>query len=132
MNKPNISQNNQRALEIAIKKNLAATHWNRRKIQRRMPRQNKHFDVHTEIVFSKDEFSQYTRLDIVARDKPGLLAILALAFKACKVKLHDARITTLGEKVEDTFIISHEDNSAISIPQEQRELAHAIKMHIGA
>jgi len=131
MNNPTISNADQKSLVREIKKNLASTNWNRRKIQRRMPRQNKHFDVNTEIVFSKDEFDQYTRLDIVARDKPGLLSTLAQAFKACKIKLHDARITTLGEKVEDTFIISHVDDSAVSDPEQQKKLADAILKRVG-
>jgi len=131
MHKPTISELEQEKLKAAIKSNLTSRNWNRRKIQRRMPRQIKHFNVNTEIVFSKDEFSQYTRLDIIARDKPGLLALLAQAFKSCSLKLHDARITTLGEKVEDTFIISHKDNSAINSKSEQEQIAKAIKQQIG-
>ncbi|MCF6194002.1 MAG: [protein-PII] uridylyltransferase, partial [Kangiellaceae bacterium] len=131
MNKPTISDSQQEKLKTAIKKNLTSENWNRRKIQRRMPRQIKHFDVNTEIVFSKDEFSQYTRLDIIARDKPGLLALLAQAFKSCELKLHDARISTLGEKVEDAFIISHRDNSAIDSKSEQVQITKTIKRYIG-
>jgi len=132
MNKPTISASEQEKLKSAIMNNLTSNNWNRRKIQRRMPRQIKHFDVNTEIVFSKDEFSQYTRLDIIARDKPGLLALLAQAFNSSGLKLHDARITTLGEKVEDTFIISHKDNSAITSESEQQQIAKAIKQQIGS
>jgi len=130
MNEPIISEANQKELETAIKASLASKNWSKREIQRRMPRQIKHFDVNTEIVFSKDEFSEYTRLDIVARDKPGLLALLAQAFKSCEIKLHDARITTLGEKIEDTFIISHKDNSAIVNIEQQNKLAEAIERQL--
>jgi len=131
MDKPTISATEQEKLKAAITHNLTSKNWNRRKIQRRMPRQIKHFDVNTEIVFSKDEFSPYTRLDITARDKSGLLAILAQAFKSCGLKLHDARITTLGERVEDTFIISHKDDTAIDSKKEQQQITKAIKQHIG-
>ncbi len=127
---PIITEAEQKKLERAIKQNIKALDSNSIAIQKRMPRQFKHFDVNTEIVFSKDEYSHYTRLDIIARDQPGLLALLAQAFKQCDVRLHDARITTLGEKVEDTFIISHKDNSAIDDPQDQLDIQQAIERQL--
>lgn len=128
--KPIITDVEQKRLESAIKRNIKAIDSSRIAIQKRMPRQFKHFDVNTEIVFSKDEYSHYTRLDIVARDQPGLLALLAQAFKQCDVRLHDARITTLGEKVEDTFIISHKDNSVIDNPKNQEDIKQAIERQL--
>lgn len=130
--RPIITDTEQRKLETAIKQNIKAIDSSNIAIQKRMPRQFKHFDVNTEIVFSKDEYSHYTRLDIIARDQPGLLALLAQAFKQCDVRLHDARISTLGEKVEDTFIISHKNNSAIDDPQDQNDIKRAIKRQLAS
>lgn len=128
--KPIITENDKNKLLQAIKRNIKALDSVDITIQKRMPRQIKHFDVNTEIVFSKDEYSQYTRLDIVARDRSGLLALLAQAFKRCEVRLHDARIITLGEKVEDTFIISHKDNSAIDSDEERIKIKQAIRRQL--
>jgi len=125
-NKPIIKEYKRNKLESAIKRNISSLDLTNVTFRKRMPRQFKHFDVNTKIVFSNDEFSQYTRLDIVCRDRPGLLALLALAFKRCNVRIHDARITTLGEKAEDTFIISHKDNSAISGAVDRRSIETAI------
>ncbi len=125
--KPTINRTEQERLHQSIKSNIKTLKSENIVIQRRMPRQFKHFDVNTEIVFSNDEYSQYTRLDIVARDQPGLLALMAQAFKQCKIRLHDARITTLGEKVEDTFIISHKDNSPIESERERQNIRQAIE-----
>jgi len=130
--KPIITDAEQKRLETAIKRNIKAIDSSDIAIQKRMPRQFKHFDVNTEIVFSKDEYSHYTRLDIIARDQPGLLALLAQAFKQCDVRLHDARITTLGEKVEDTFIISHKNNDVIDDPQDQDDIKQAIKRQLAS
>ncbi len=128
--KARISDSQQKKLQKAIKKNIRALKSSKIAIQKRMPRQIKHFNVNTEIVFSKDEFSQYTRLELVARDRPGLLALVAKAFILCDVKLHDARITTLGERVEDTFIISQKDNTSIDDPQYRRRIKKAIKQQL--
>jgi [protein-PII] uridylyltransferase len=125
--KPKISQQEQQRLTSSIKENIKSLDSSKITIQKRMARQIKHFQVNTEIVFSKDEYSEYTRLDIVAKDRPGLLWLLAQAFKSCNIRLHDARITTLGEKVEDTFIISHKDNTPVNDDSARQQLIQAIE-----
>jgi len=129
-NKPIIKEHKQNKLKSAIKRNISSLDLTNVTFRKRMPRQFKHFDVNTKIVFSNDEFSQYTRLDIVCADRPGLLALLALAFKSCNIRIHDARITTLGEKAEDTFIISHKDNSAISNIETRQSIEMAINQQL--
>jgi len=129
-NKPVIREQDQNKLEIAIRNNISALDLNNIAFRKRIPRQFKHFDVNTKIVFSNDEFSQYTRLDIVCRDRPGLLALIALAFKSCNIRIHDARITTLGEKAEDTFIISRKDDCPIVHLDERQSLEKAIKKQL--
>jgi [protein-PII] uridylyltransferase len=44
-------------------------------------------------------------LSIVATDRIGLLSAIAKVFTRFKVYLLTARITTLGERAEDVFII---------------------------
>lgn len=95
-------------------------------VQRMMPRQFKYFSIPTEVQFADDEFTGYTRMELVARDQAGLLATIGRAFVNTGVRLHDARITTLGEKVEDTFIISHRDNSPITNETKRDEIRREI------
>ncbi|MBV1909674.1 MAG: [protein-PII] uridylyltransferase [Kangiellaceae bacterium] len=128
--KPKMSQRNQQRLKDSIRENISQLESKNLPIQKRMARQIKHFKVNTEIVFSKDEYSPYTRLDIVAKDRPGLLSLLAEAFKSSDIRLHDARITTLGEKVEDTFIISDRDNSPVNNSDAQDRLTKAIRLEL--
>jgi len=99
-------------------------------VQRRMPRQFKYFSIPTEVVFCDDEYSGYTRLELTTRDQPGLLAAVADAFKVTKIRLHDARINTLGEKVEDTFIISDRDNQPINNGEVRKNLARQIRQRL--
>jgi [protein-PII] uridylyltransferase len=50
----------------------------------------------------------------VCTDRPGLLARAAAVLRAHRIRLHDARIATFGERVEDFFMISDEGNHAIA------------------
>jgi [protein-PII] uridylyltransferase len=48
----------------------------------------------------------YHRLEIVAGDRPGLLAKIAFTFLQLGIDLHNAKINTLGNRAEDSFLIS--------------------------
>jgi len=45
-------------------------------------------------------------MSLIAADRPGLLYNVANVFSRHKVALHTAKITTLGDRVEDTFLLS--------------------------
>jgi len=81
---------------------------------RMIPRQLRHFRIPTQIDFSEDAAHDRTRLTLVCTDRPGLLARAAAVLRAHGVRLHDARIATFGERVEDFFLISDEQNHAIT------------------
>lgn len=70
-----------------------------------------------------DEGSQHWRLAVVATDRPGLLAELAQTFAQFNVSLQMAKVMTLGERVEDVFVISGE---VLSQPRQQRQFQRAI------
>jgi [protein-PII] uridylyltransferase len=45
-------------------------------------------------------------LSIVAADRPGLLFTVASTLDEHNINVHTAKIATLGERVEDTFLVS--------------------------
>jgi len=47
-----------------------------------------------------------TRLEIATTDRPGLLSAIAESLLGAGIRLHDARIATFGQRVEDVFVIS--------------------------
>jgi len=51
-----------------------------------------------------------TLLSIVCNDRAGLLADIAQVLRAQRLRVHDARIATFGERAEDMFRISREDD----------------------
>lgn len=83
---------------------------------RRTPRVLKQFDFKTEVTISNDLTNDLTVLEVVTPDRPGLLAIVANIFVDMDIILQSARITTLGERVEDVFYIADRSNHAISYP----------------
>jgi [protein-PII] uridylyltransferase len=81
--------------------------------RRAWSRQQKHFQVPLQFEFSEREGGSRTQLALVCSDRPGLLAHVAQAFRACGVRVHDARIATFGERVEDFFVLSDEQDRAL-------------------
>jgi [protein-PII] uridylyltransferase len=61
-------------------------------------------------------------MTLVCTDRPGLLASVALQLRALGLRIHDARIATFGERVEDFFQISDESDRAIIDPDRLQEL----------
>ncbi|MDH3902765.1 MAG: hypothetical protein OES90_06025, partial [Xanthomonadales bacterium] len=45
---------------------------------------------------------------------PGLLSDISAAFIACGIRIHDSKITTMGDRVEDAFILSDKQNEPLS------------------
>ncbi|WP_051310918.1 [protein-PII] uridylyltransferase [Zooshikella ganghwensis] len=75
-------------------------------IQRRTPRQLKHFTYPAEVTISNNPNNGTTILEIIAPDRPGLLALLGRIFMELGLFIHNAKIATLGERVEDVFFIT--------------------------
>ncbi|MDR2788638.1 MAG: [protein-PII] uridylyltransferase [Candidatus Accumulibacter sp.] len=77
--------------------------------QGRVSRQVKHFPIAPQVSIENDEKEAQFVLSVSASDRPGLLYIIASALAAHGAVLHTAKIVTLGERVEDTFLITGGD-----------------------
>jgi [protein-PII] uridylyltransferase len=62
--------------------------------------------VSPEVELEPDERGTYMVLSVVSSDRPGLLYRIALVLVRYALNLHSAKINTLGERVEDTFLIT--------------------------
>ena len=66
-----------------------------------------------------DERGQYYLLTVSANDRNGLLYSIASVLAKYKVNLHTAKVMTLGERVEDVFLV---DGATLSNPRSQIQL----------
>ncbi len=65
-------------------------------------------------------------MELVALDAPGLLAKVGATFAQLGVNLHAAKITTIGERAEDLFILTSATGGRLS-EEEQSQLKQ--KLH---
>ncbi|SHH87800.1 [protein-PII] uridylyltransferase [Pollutimonas bauzanensis] len=74
-------------------------------IRRSGSRRSRVFPIIPNVELQPDERSTSWRLSVTSADRPGLLYSLARVFAANSVSLKMAKILTLGDRVEDIFII---------------------------
>lgn len=98
---------------------------------RRAPSNLQHFKVKTKVDFLPTKRKKQTLMEFVALDMPGLLATVGATFAQQGLNLHGAKITTLGERAEDLFILTNEDNSRLTEEQEQ-SLSQALIENVSA
>ena len=95
----------------------------------RLSRQVKHFPMKPEVSILGDEKGAHFVLSLVTADRPGLLYTVANTLAEHGASLHTAKITTLGERAEDVFLISggdlRESNSRIRL---ETELVNRLKV----
>ena len=77
----------------------------------RLSRQVKHFPIKPVVTIEPDEKDVNFVLSVTAADRPGLLYTIATVLAAHGANLQTAKIATLGERIEDTFLISGSDLS---------------------
>ena len=80
-----------------------------RKISRRL----KQFVTRTKVTITNPDDSAESSLQIVSSDRQGLLSMIGSLFVELGIVVHQARITTLGERVEDVFHISDLEGNPI-------------------
>ena len=74
-------------------------------VRGRISRRSRYFPVQPTVDLRPDERGQHYLLTVTANDRTGLLYGIAQVLARHGVNLHAARVTTLGERVEDVFLI---------------------------
>jgi [protein-PII] uridylyltransferase len=75
----------------------------------RVSRQVRHFPFKPQIQLWPDDRGDKYLLSIVAADRPGLLYTVASTLAKHRINVETAKIATLGERVEDVFLVSRGD-----------------------
>ena len=74
----------------------------------KLSRRQKNFPITPRIELTPDEKEEFYILSITSTDTPGLLYKVASILASYKISIHSAKISTLGEKVEDVFLVKKE------------------------
>jgi [protein-PII] uridylyltransferase len=85
----------------------------------RLSRMSRTFPITPTVDLRPDERGQYYLLSISANDRTGLLYSIANVLTRYRINLHTAKIMTLGERVEDVFLV---DGAVLSTSRNQIQL----------
>jgi len=107
---------------------LSQESLNPRPARRAPSRRQKQFHVPLRTEFDLAP-SGRTQLALVCSDRPGLLAHVSAALRECGLRVHDARIATFGERVEDFFELTGQDDRALDATRLDA-LREALRRHI--
>lgn len=94
---------------------------------RKMARIMRPFNVPTHVSFLPSIRQGTSMMELMALDSPGLLAKVGDIFYRCDITLLAAKITTIGERAEDFFILQTHDGKALDEGQ-QAKLAHNLNL----
>jgi [protein-PII] uridylyltransferase len=80
----------------------------------RLSRLSRHFPIAPSVELRPDERGQHYLLSIAANDRTGLLYAIASVLARYRINVHTAKIMTLGERVEDMFLV---DGASLNNPR---------------
>lgn len=89
----------------------------------RSSRRSRSFPVTPSVELLPDESQQHYVLSIVANDRTGLLYRIASALNKHHVDILTARVTTLGDRAEDSFLVSGEP---LKTPRSQLQIENEL------
>lgn len=119
-------------IQDALFHELSLTDNYREVVGRRMPRRLKYFKTPTRCFINTDIISNCSVLEVISPDRPGLLACIGDIFMQYGIQLLNAKISTLGERVEDVFFITDEEGRPLSDPTTCENLLHDIRARLDA
>lgn len=93
---------------------------------RRLPRQLRNFSVPTRVEFVSERNPRRTAFELIALDRPGLVARVAKVLQQLDLNILTAKITTVGEQAEDLFIVTTRRNEALNDTQKQQLKAQIV------
>lgn len=128
IDQPRRLQQLQRAISTQLNK-AGDQHRNNRRMSRRMRQLEKQLNIACKVRFFAGPRG-LTLMELEALDFPGLLATIGRALVEQNVSLHMAKITTIGERAEDVFMLSTLDGQALSVEQEvalRNHLTHKLE-----
>ena len=115
-------------VEVELAERLARRHPLEAPVRGRPSRRSRYFPIAPQVDLRPDERGNRYLLSVVANDRTGLLYGIARTLARHGINLHAARITTLGERAEDVFLI---DGPALANARQQIQLENELIEAVG-
>ena len=96
----------------------------------RTPRQLKYFNIPTRVHFAQNLKKHKTIITINTADSPGLLSRISHVFYEQGLHVHSAKISTLGEQVEDIFHVTLKDHTLLDDIAQQKKIEQALQEYL--
>ena len=111
---------------LRLRERLLDPNYSSFSVVRREERQVRYFPIQTELNFDAEPQQNFNVLELTTADRPGLLSKVGKVFYQLKIRLHNAKITTIGNRAEDVFYISENDGCLITSGTRKQEIKQAI------
>jgi [protein-PII] uridylyltransferase len=85
----------------------------------------------TQVYFDDIPEKNYTIMTLITRDRPGLLAQVGKIMVKYKISLQKAKISTLGDRVEDFFYIMGTETGSMISATQKNQLSEAVCLALG-
>ena len=112
----------QHQIVIEINKRLVNVDNDNFKVSRRTPDKLQNFPIPTQVLIYDDDYQAHTVIELISTDRPGLLSKVATTIEEMNLKIHYAKIATIGARAEDLFYITDKFDKTIAL-QTERESA---------
>lgn len=100
--------------------------------KKRRSRKLQHFGQQVETAVINKQDQPWSTLEVNCIDKPGILAAIGKVFAEQEIQLLNARIATLGERVEDLFYIADAYDQPITDSHAIEKLQKALQQELSA
>jgi [protein-PII] uridylyltransferase len=87
--------------------------------------------VATEVSIDDRGSSRHTVIEVITKDRPGLLFTLAQAMHELSLTIHLAKINTEGTRVADVFYVSEVDGTRLAPGERTRQVREALLTALG-
>jgi len=89
-------------------------------------RKLRNFPIPARIHFSSDNTNSRTLMEVIATDRPGLLSKIGQVLESSGIRIQGAKISTFGERAEDIFFITDNNNNMIAEDKKLNSLENTI------
>ena len=119
------------AIEGTLRQALREPGAERPRARRRaVSRRIEHFDIPAEVRFHADDRNGRSLIEVIAADRPGLLARIGWSLADCGVRLQNAKIATMGERAEDMFFVTDRQNRPLD-PETRKQVRRHLLAALG-